>query len=165
MRLQFHDEAAAVAFVEAELWPNGPVCPHCGNVERISVIKPNVEKRVRLGLKFCGQCHKQFTVRVGTIFERSKLPMTKWLQAIFLMVSSNEGVSSLQLGRTLECTKKTARLLVDRIRDAMRSGELSPFDAGAGDTEADLGRLLHGIAKARKRSLDPRQEADFRNVA
>lgn len=125
---QFHDEAAAFAFVEAELWPNGPICPHCGAFERISALAPvhgskskkNPEGAIRLGLKFCGQCRKQFTVRMGTIFEESKLPMTKWLQAIFLMVSSKKGVSSHQLHRTLECTYKTAWFLSHRIREAAR---------------------------------------------
>jgi transposase-like protein len=134
---QFHDEAAAFAYVEAELWPNGPICPHCGGFERISALTPNKAKRIRIGLKFCGQCRKQFTVRVGTIFEESKLPMTKWLQAIFLMCSSKKGVSAHQLHRTLETTYKTAWFLAHRIREAMRSGELAPFGAGGGMVEAD----------------------------
>jgi transposase-like protein len=134
---QFHNEEAAFAYVEAELWPNGPICPHCGGVERISVIKANPEKRIRAGLKFCGQCRKQFTVRVGTIFEESKLPMTKWLQAIFLMVSSKKGVSAHQLHRTLETTYKTAWFLAHRIREAMRDGVLAPFGSDGGIVEAD----------------------------
>src|SRR6185312_14283401 len=133
----FHDEAAAFAFVEAELWPNGPICPHCGGFERISAIKPNAEKRIRIGLKFCGQCRKQFTVRMGTVFEESKLPMTKWLQAIFLMCSSKKGVSAHQLHRTLETTYKTAWFLVHRIREAMRDGELGPFGMGGATVEVD----------------------------
>ena len=134
---RFHDEAAAFAYVEAALWPEGPVCPHCGGFERISAITPNKAKRVRIGLKFCGQCRKQFTVRVGTIFEESKLPMTKWLQAIFLMCSSKKGVSAHQLHRTLETTYKTAWFLAHRIREAMRAGELAPFGSGGGDVEVD----------------------------
>lgn len=133
----FHDETAAFAYVEAIIWPKGPVCPHCGGFERISAITPNAAKRVRMGLKFCGQCRKQFTVRVGTIFEESKLPMTKWLQAIFLMCSSKKGVSAHQLHRTLETTYKTAWFLAHRIREAMRSGELAPFGSDGGVVEAD----------------------------
>jgi transposase-like protein len=140
---QFHDEAAAFAFVETEIWPNGPVCPHCGGFERISAIAPNPAKRIRLGLKFCGQCRKQFTVRMGTIFEESKLPMTKWLQAIYLMVSSKKGVSSHQLHRTLECTYKTAWFLSHRIREAMRSGELGPFGMGGATVEVDETYIGH----------------------
>jgi len=134
---QFHDEAAAFAYVEAELWPNGPVCPHCGGFERISAIQPNAAKRIRQGLKFCGQCRKQFTVRIGTIFEESKLPLHKWLQAIFLICSSKKGVSAHQLHRTLGTTYKTAWFLAHRIREAMRSGDLAPFGGNGGVVEAD----------------------------
>jgi transposase-like protein len=141
---QFHNEEAAFAFVEAELWPEGPICPHCGGVDRISVIKANPEKKIRAGLKFCGQCRKQFTVRVGTIFEDSHLPMTKWLQAIHLMCSSKKGVSAHQLHRTLETTYKTAWFLAHRIREAMRSGDLAPLGGGGGIVEVDetyIGRV------------------------
>jgi transposase-like protein len=133
----FHDEAAAFEFVEGLIWANGPVCPHCGCTGRITAIKPNPEKRVRIGLKKCGDCKKQFTVRIGTIFEESKLPMTKWLQAIFLMSSSKKGVSAHQLHRTLEVTYKTAWFLAHRIREAMRDGELAPFGGGGGIVEID----------------------------
>ena len=133
----FHDEAAAFAHVEAIIWPQGPVCHHCGCVGRISSIKPNVEKRVRFGLKKCGDCKKQFTVRMGTIFEESKLPLHIWLQAIHLMVSSKKGVSSHQLHRTLEVTYKTAWFLSHRIREAMTAGDLEPFGAKGGAVEVD----------------------------
>jgi transposase-like protein len=133
----FHDEAEAFRFVEAIIWPEGPICPHCGDVERITAITPNPAKRVRYGLKKCGQCKGQFTVRMGTIFEESKLPMTKWLQAIFLMCASKKGVSAHQLHRTLEVTYKTAWFLAHRIREAMRSGELAPFGSEGGAVEVD----------------------------
>ncbi|MEK6638296.1 MAG: IS1595 family transposase [Pseudomonadota bacterium] len=141
---QFHDEAAAFAFVEAELWADGPVCPHCGGCERISAIKANPEKKIRNGLKFCGQCRRQFTVKVGTIFEDSHLPMTKWLQAIYLMTASKKGISAHQLHRTLEITYKTAWFLEHRIREAMASGDLSAFGQGGGIVEVDetyIGRV------------------------
>lgn len=137
-RPYFHDEQAAFDLVEGIIWPTGSVCPHCGGFDRITAIKPNPEKRVRYGLKKCGQCKGQFTVRMGTIFEESKLPMTKWLQAIFLMSSSKKGVSAHQLHRTLETTYKTAWFLAHRIREAMRSGELDiPFGSGGGAVEVD----------------------------
>ncbi|HQT52561.1 MAG TPA: IS1595 family transposase [Phenylobacterium sp.] len=136
-RPYFHDEQAAFDLVEATIWPQGPVCPKCGGFERITAIKPNPEKRVRFGLKKCGQCKSQFTVRMGTIFEESKLPLTKWLQAIFLMTASKKGVSSHQLHRTLEVTYKTAWFLSHRIREAMRTGDLAPFGPGGGIVEAD----------------------------
>jgi transposase-like protein len=142
---QFHDEAAAFEYVEAALWPQGPVCPHCGCTGRISALAPVVghkskkspEGAIRLGVKFCGDCRKQLTVRVGTVFEESKLPMTKWLQAIFLMCSSKKGVSAHQLHRTLETTYKTAWFLAHRIREAMRDGELAPFGSGGSMVEVD----------------------------
>lgn len=136
-RPYFHNEQAAFDFVEGIIWPHGPVCPHCGGVERISAIKPNPEKRVRFGLKKCGQCKGQFTVRMGTIFEESKLPMTKWLQAIFLLTASKKGVSAHQLHRTLEVTYKTAWFLAHRIREAMRSGDLDAFGRGGATVEVD----------------------------
>ena len=115
---------------------------------RISAIKPNAEKRVRMGLKKCGDCKKQFTVRIGTIFEETKLPMTKWLQAIFLMCASKKGVSAHQLHRTLEVTYKTAWFLAHRIREAMRSGELAPFGQGGGAVEVDARRLSARVQEA-----------------
>ena len=133
----FHDEAAAFARVEKVLWPQGPVCHHCGCMGRISAIAPNPEKRVRYGLKRCGDCKQQFTVRMGTIFEESKLPLYIWLQAMHLMCSSKKGVSAHQLHRTLEITYKTAWFLAHRIREAMRSGNLAPFGEGGGIVEAD----------------------------
>jgi transposase-like protein len=133
----FHDEAAAFAHVESVLWPDGPICFHCGCTGRISSIKPNPEKRVRYGLKKCGDCGKQFTVRMGTIFEESKLPLHLWLQAMHLMAASKKGVSAHQLHRTLEVTYKTAWFLAHRIREAMRSGEFAPFGGGGGTVEVD----------------------------
>jgi transposase-like protein len=134
---RFHNEAAAFERVEQVIWPNGPVCPHCGCTGRISAIKPNPEKRVRYGLKSCGDCKKQFTVRMGTIFEESKLPLHIWLQAMHLMCASKKGVSAHQLHRTLEITYKSAWFLAHRIREAMRSGELAPFGGSGSAVEAD----------------------------
>lgn len=135
--LHFHDEAAAFAHVEALLWPNGPVCPHCGCTDHIGTVRPNVAKRVRMGLKRCGDCKKQFTVRIGTIFEESKLALHLWLQAMHLMASSKKGISSHQLMRVLGTTYRTAWFLSHRIREAMRSGDLAPFGQGGGMVEAD----------------------------
>ena len=83
---RFHDEAAAYEFVEARVWPNGPFCPHCGEAERIYRIAPNPAKKVRFGLHKCGSCRKQFTVKVGTVFESSHVPLHVWLQAMHLCV-------------------------------------------------------------------------------
>ena len=140
-----HDEAAAFAHVEAMLWPEGPVCPHCGCTGRIYELKgvrtkaskKNPEGVERHGLKKCGDCRKQFSVRHGTIFEGSHIPLHKWLQAIFLMTSSKKGISSNQLHRTLGITLKSAWFLSHRIRAAMASGELDPMGRNGGIVEVD----------------------------
>jgi transposase-like protein len=134
---RFHNEEAAFAWVEDLLWPKGPVCFHCGCMDHITTVKPNPEKRVRYGLKRCGDCKKQFTVRMGTIFEESKLPLRIWLQAMHLMASSKKGVSAHQLHRTLEITYKSAWFLAHRIRESMREGELAPFGMGGATVEVD----------------------------
>ena len=132
-----HDEAAAHEFVESVLWPNGPVCPRCGGLDRITKVKANPEKRIRVGLYRCGDCKRQFTVKVGTIFEDSKIPLNLWVQAVVLMTASKKGISAHQLHRTLEVTYKTAWFIEHRIREAMCSGDLSAFGSGGGIVEID----------------------------
>jgi len=128
------NEDAAFAYVEARLWPNGPVCPHCGGTERIGRMGGNATRK---GLHKCYQCRKQFTVRQGTIFESSHLPLNVWLQAIFLIASSKKGISSQQLHRMLGCTLKTAWFLGHRIREAMRDGGLDLMGGEGGVVEVD----------------------------
>ena len=109
----FHNEEAAFAYLEGVIWPEGPTCPHCGATDRISSIKPNPEKRVRIGLKKCGHCKGQFTVKVGTVFEHIRLPLHKALQAVYLLTSSKKG------GKTISTVKKSNSLnniVVLRIR-------------------------------------------------
>jgi transposase-like protein len=130
----FHNEDAAFAYVEARVWPTGPVCPHCGGVERISKMQG---KSTRKGLYKCYQCRKPFTVRMGNIFESSKVPLHIWLQAMYLVAGSKKGISSHQLARTLGLTVKTAWFLSHRIREAMREGDLAPFGEGGGAVEVD----------------------------
>ncbi len=130
----FHDEKAAYRYVEARIWPDGPICPHCGGVERIGKLGG---KSTRIGVYKCYQCRKPFTVKVGTIFEASHLPLRVWLQAIFLMVGSKKGISSNQLHRALGVTLKTAWFLSHRIREAMRLGILAPFGSQGGPVEVD----------------------------
>lgn len=127
-----HNEEAAHEFVESVLWPNGPHCPRCGSLDRITKVKANPEKRVRVGLYRCGSCKRQFTVKVGTVFEDSKIALNLWLQAIVLMTASKKGISAHQLHRTLGVTYKTAWFMEHRIREAMRSGDLAPFGCGGG---------------------------------
>jgi len=132
--IHFHDEKAAYKLVEARIWPDGPTCPHCGGVERISAMNG---KSTRIGAYKCYQCRKPFTVKVGTIFECSHVKMHLWLQAIFLMASSKKGISSNQLHRTLGVSLKTAWFMSHRIREAMRGGNLSPLGGTGMITEAD----------------------------
>jgi transposase-like protein len=130
----FQDEEAAFAYVEAALWSNGPVCPHCGGFERISKMQG---KSTRVGLYKCYQCRKPFTVRMGTIFESSHIPLHLWLQAMHLLCSSKKGISSNQLHRTLGITLKSAWFLSHRIREAMRTGDLSPMGGAGSIVEVD----------------------------
>jgi transposase-like protein len=131
----FQNEEAAFAYVEARLWPNGPVCPKCGATsEHVGELKG---KTTRQGLKKCYACQAHFTVRVGTIFESSHLPLHLWLQVIHLMCASKKGIATRQIQRMLQCSMKTAWFLTHRIREAMKDGGLGPL-GGAGKTiEAD----------------------------
>ena len=150
---RFHDEAAAFAYLESMVWANGVTCPHCGTVGgrvyklegvRSKPSKKNPEGVVRHGLKKCGECRKQFTAKVGTVFEDAKLPLHKMLQAVHLMMSSKKGISSHQLSRILEVQYNSAWFLSHRIREAMRDGELSAFGIGGGIVEVDetfIGRV------------------------
>lgn len=131
---QFHNEEAAYAFVESRLWPRGPVCPHCGATKRVGKLHG---KSYRIGLYKCYVCRKQFTVKIGTIFEDSHIPLSVWLSAMYLMGSSKKGISSNQLHRTLGITLKSAWFLSHRIREAMRSGDLAPLGANGGTVESD----------------------------
>ncbi len=130
----FHDEAAAYRFVEARVWPSGPICPHCGGVDRISPMKG---KSTRIGAYKCYQCRKPFTVKVGTIFESSHVPLRHWLQAMFLLCSSKKGISSNQLARTLGCTLKTGWFIGHRLREAMKIVGVVPLGGDGKIVEAD----------------------------
>lgn len=143
----FHDEAKAFEYLESIVWADGVVCPHCGVVGgkvydlsgvRTKPSKKHPEGKVRHGLKKCGECRKQFTVKIGTVFEHARIPLTKMLQAVHLMVSSKKGISAHQMHRVLEITYKSAWFLMHRIREAMRSGDLAqPFGSGGGAVEVD----------------------------
>ncbi|KAI96266.1 transposase [Rhodomicrobium udaipurense JA643] len=128
----FQNEDEAFAYVESRLWPNGPVCHHCGNADQKRIKKLEGET-TRKGLYKCNECRKPFTVRMGTIFESSHLPLHLWLQVIHLMCASKKGISTRQIQRMLQCSMKTAWHLTHRIREAMRDGSLAPM-GGAGKT-------------------------------
>lgn len=143
----FHDEAKAFEYLESIVWADGVTCPHCGVVNgrvydlagvRSKPSKKSPEGLVRHGLKKCGECRKQFTVKVGTVFEHARMPLHKMLQAVHLIVSSKKGISAHQLSRVLEVQYKSAWFLAHRIREAMRSGDLAaPFGSNGGAVEVD----------------------------
>jgi transposase-like protein len=117
----FADEDKAIELVESLMWPNGAVCPHCEATDKQYKVK---SAKARKGLWKCGHCRKQYTVKVGTIFEGSHIPMTKWLMAIYMMCSSKKGVSAKQLERSLGLTYKSAWFLCHRVREAMKQDPL-----------------------------------------
>ena len=135
-RPYFHDETAAYAYLERVLWPNGPTCPHCGNADatKIGALKGT---STRPGLKKCYECRKQFTVKVGTVYESSHIPLHKWLQATYLMCTSKKGISAHQMHRVLEITYKSAWFMAHRIREAMRANKLPPMGGEGKTVEID----------------------------
>lgn len=138
-RPYFHDEKAAYAFVESQLWADGRPCPHCGVLDESTALKG---KSTRMGVYKCRACRKPFTVKVGTIFEASHIKMHVWLQAIFLLCSSKKGISSNQLSRALGVTLKSAWFMSHRVREAMRDGSLAPLGGAGMVVEAD--ETYHG---------------------
>lgn len=136
----FHDEAAAYKWVEARVWPNGRVCPHCGVVDDSGALKG---KSTRIGVYKCYSCRKPFTVKVGTIFEKSHVKMHIWLQAMHIMASSKKGFSSNQFARTLGVDLKTAWFMSHRIRMAMAPGGSLPPLGGEGKV-VEVDETYHG---------------------
>jgi transposase-like protein len=151
----FTNDDVAREAIEALMWPNGPVCPHCGCVGKIGKVEG---KSARPGLYYCGDCKKQFTVTVGTIFERSKVPLSKWWMAIHLMASSKKGMSAHQLHRMLGVAYQTAWFMEHRIREAMRDGALSPMGGGGSVVEIDETYI------GRKDGFEVRQGAWHKNT-
>jgi len=131
---RFHNEEAAYEYVKSILWQGGAVCPHCGSTERVNKLGG---KTSRIGTYKCYVCQRAFTVKIGTIFEDSHIPLHKWLQAITLICASKKGVSCNQLHRMLGITVKSAWFLGHRIREAMRDGDLAPFGTNGGTVESD----------------------------
>ena len=127
----FSDGDKARELLESLRWPDGPVCPHCGNSEAYKLeAKPESKTAVRTGVYKCKKCRKQFTVTVGTIFEDSRIPLSKWLAAIYMMCASKKGVSAHQLHRELGITYKSAWFMCHRIRLAMEDGPLASMLSG-----------------------------------
>lgn len=130
----FHDEQAAYDYLEARIWADGRSCPHCGVLERSSKM---AGESTRIGVYKCYACRKQFSVKVGTVFESSHVKLHLWLQAVALITAGKKGISANQLHRALGVSLKTAWFMGHRIREAMREGNLAPMGGAGGIVEAD----------------------------
>jgi transposase-like protein len=159
-RKHFHDETAAFEYLEGTLWPTGPVCPHCGTVDRATKLQG---KATRIGVWKCNEkeCRKQFTVKVGTVFEHGRLPLHKMLQAVYLLCCSKKGCSAHQLHRILQITYKSAWFLAHRIREAMRDRSLSPM-GGEGEI-VEIDETFCGFV-AGANAKTSRKSTQFHNV-
>jgi transposase-like protein len=146
----FHDEDAAREALEALRWPDGPYCPHCGNSNQDKIAKVEGKKHShRPGLYYCGDCKGQFTVTVGTVFERSKVPLTKWWMAAHLMNSGKNGVSAHEIHRQLKVTYKTAWFMMHRLREAMGDVLPPPMGSTGGNVQADETYFLNTSQRAK----------------
>jgi len=137
---RFNTDAPAREYLENLRWPDGITCPHCKNANAANIwdIAANKEKKIREGLHQCGECKKQFTCTIGTIFEDSHIPLRKWLVAFYLNSSSKKGISSLQLQRILELgSYRTALFMQHRIRHALQDSIFTDADKMTGTVEVD----------------------------
>jgi transposase-like protein len=156
---RFTDDNAARKHLERLRWPNGAICPHCGGTER------NVRLQgasTRPGLLFCGDCRTQFTVTVGTVFERSKVPLHKWVLATHLICSAKKGMSAHQLHRTLGVTYKTAWFMSHRIREAMTDAPSGPLGGSGKIVEVD--ETYWGRKEGRPRPTHPEDRQKYRGA-
>jgi transposase-like protein len=150
----FTDECKAREFLEARRWPNGPVCPRCDYTKVYKLTaKPGSKYPTKPGNYKCGKCRKRFTVRIGTIFEESKIPLHKWLMAFHLLTSSKKGMSSLQLSRELGITVNSAWFLSHRIRESMKDGPVTGLLKGTVEVDETYvgGKPRKGDGKEHKR--------------
>jgi len=149
---QFTDEAAAYAFVEAHLWADGRPCPHCGVLDRSAPLKG---KSNRVGLYKCYACRKPFTVKVGTIFEDSPIPLQKWLPALWMLISCKNGVSSWEIHRSLGVSQKSAWFMLHRLRLVLKTNPMGTKLGGkdGGGVEVDetfIGGKLRNMHRDRR---------------
>src|SRR5712675_3413310 len=144
----FTDETKAREWLEARVWPKGRTCPHCGVVDQSTLMEG---KSHRPGLYQCNACREPFSVTVGTLYERSKVPLHKWLAATHLMMASKKGMSALQVGRMLGLSKKTAWFLCHRIRESLR--ETNPEMLGGEGKSVEIDEsFVGGLEKNKHRS-------------
>lgn len=147
----YTDEAAARAHLERLRWPHGPVCPHCGVVDQVTRLAGEAH---RPGLLECRACRRQFSVTVGTVFERSHVPLHKWVLATHLMSASKKGISAHQLHRMLAVTYKTAWFMAHRIREAVTDHNPGPIGGEGKVVEADeayLGKVETPVPSASRK--------------
>jgi transposase-like protein len=141
----FTNEDKARELLEASRWPDGPVCPFCGQLDKA---KPLAGKSMGAGWYHCPECRQKFTVRVGTLYERSHIPLHKWLLATHLIISSKKGMSAMQLGRMLDLSYKSAWFMCHRIREGMKPVKVGPI-GGEGKTVESDETVIGGKAKNR----------------
>jgi transposase-like protein len=130
----FTDEDKAREFLEASRWPDGPVCPFCGQLDTVRPVNGNSMGK---GWFYCSECQDKFTVRVGTLYERSHIPLHKWLLATHLIIASKKGMSAKQLERMLGITYKSAWFMCHRIREGMKPAKVGPLGGDGKIVEAD----------------------------
>src|SRR6267154_3198008 len=144
----FSDEQVCIDEIAALRWPNGPVCPKCGHKEHYYLASQHRWK--------CKECYKQFSVKVGTIFEDSAIPLDKWLAALWMLVNCKNGISSYEVGRALGITQKSAWFVLQRLRLALQSGSVDQIGGDGKHVEVDetfiggLSRNMHKEVRARK---------------
>jgi transposase-like protein len=156
----FTNEAKAIAHMETDRWPDGVNCPHCGSL--------NVHKmagKTQAGMFLCNDCREKFTVRTGSIFERSHIPLHKWLLATHLMAASKKGLSALQLSRMLGLPYKTAWFLCHRIRETMKPLSMAPIGGASKVVEADESFSAAGLRTAPMRRRSRKRLKVIRMVA
>jgi len=141
----FADEQVCIDTVAALRWPNGPECPACGHKEHYYL---KTQKRWK-----CKECYKQFTVKLGTIFEDSPIPLQKWLPALWMLVNCRNGVSSYEIHRALDVSQKAAWFMLHRLGLALRTGSLDKMGGPDSEVEADetfIGQKSQNMHKSRK---------------
>jgi transposase-like protein len=142
----FHDDAKAREWLEAALWPNGPVCGHCGTLGEATALD------TRPGWYQCNACRKQFSVTVGTLFERSHIPLGKWLMAAYLLCASKKGISTHQMHRMIGISYKSTWFMMHRLREAMRDGKFPGALGGEGKTVEIDEAYIGGLEKNKHRN-------------
>ncbi len=155
----FPDEAAAAAWFESLVWPTGRHCPHCGCTETVEAAATKKQPY------WCPACRKGFSVRIGTALERSRVPLRKWVFAIYLEMTSLKGVSSMKLHRDLRVTQKTAWFMLHRIREAWAGEQAALFSGPVEADETYIGGKRKNMSKAKRKSLNGRGGAGKAIVA